>query len=99
MADGAPRAALILSTYNWPEALGRVLQSALRQSCAPSDLEIVVADDGSRPDTAALVERVLRPGPVPWCHVRQEDTGFRQSRVRNLGVHHSRAVTTRAAYL
>jgi GT2 family glycosyltransferase len=58
---------------------------------ARADLEIVVADDGSRPETAAVVERVLRPGPVPWCHVRQEDTGFRQSRVRNLGVRHSRA--------
>lgn len=91
MAAGAPQAALIVSTYNWPEALGRVLESALRQTCR--DFEIVVADDGSRPDTGAAVERVLRGGsvPVPWCHVRQEDTGFRQSRVRNLGVRHSRA--------
>ncbi len=86
---GAPRAAIIISTYNWPEALGLVLRSALAQS--ESRIEIVVADDGSRPETAELVESVLRPGPLPWCHARQEDIGFRQSRVRNLGVRYSRA--------
>lgn len=89
MAAGAPQAALIISTYNWPAALARVLESALRQS--RRDFEIVVADDGSRPDTAETVERVLRPGTIPWCHARQEDTGFRQSRVRNLGVRHAHA--------
>ncbi|MGE3313329.1 MAG: glycosyltransferase [Limisphaerales bacterium] len=89
MREGAPRAAIIVSTYNWPEALSLVLRSALAQST--TDFEIVVADDGSRPETAAAVEAVLRPGRIPWCHVRQEDTGFRQSRVRNLGARHSRA--------
>lgn len=88
MPAGAPRATLIISTYNWPEALGRVLESALLQT--ERDFEIVVADDGSLPATAAVVERVLRSGSLPWCHVRQEDTGFRQSRVRNLGVRHAR---------
>ena len=89
MQSGAPRAAIIVSTYNWPEALELVLRSALAQS-TPS-FEILVADDGSRPETAATVASVLRPSSVPWCHVRQEDTGFRQSRVRNLGVRYSRA--------
>lgn len=89
MRAGAPRAAIIISTYNWPEALGLVLQSALAQR--ERDFEIIVADDGSRPETAAMVEQVLRPGPLPWVHARQEDTGFRQSRVRNLGVRYSQA--------
>lgn len=89
MRMDAPRVAIIISTYNWPEALTRVLESALAQS--ERRFEIVVADDGSRKETAEAVERVLRPAAVPWCHVRQEDTGFRQSRVRNLGVRYSRA--------
>ncbi|MBN8249195.1 MAG: glycosyltransferase [Verrucomicrobia bacterium] len=83
------KAALIISTYNWPEALGRVLESALQQTAPP--WEIVVADDGSRPETGAVVRTVLGPSPARWCHVRQEDTGFRQSRVRNLGVRHASA--------
>lgn len=89
MRADAPRAAVIISTYNWPEALGLVLQSALAQSVRA--FEIVVADDGSRSETGAMVEAVLKPGPIPWCHVRQEDTGFRQSRVRNLGARHTSA--------
>ncbi len=88
MRASAPRASIIISTYNWPDALGLVLHSALAQR--ETDFEIVVADDGSRPETAARVESVLRPCPRPWCHARQEDTGFRQSRVRNLGVRYSR---------
>ncbi len=88
-AMDAPRAALIISTYNWPEALGLVLSSALHQT--ERSFEIIVADDGSRPATADQVATVLGPKLIAWCHVRQEDTGFRQSRVRNLGVRHSRA--------
>lgn len=88
-SGAAPRAAIIISTYNWPAALGLVLRSALAQSV--TDFEIVVADDGSRVETAEAVEAVLGPSAIPWRHVRQEDTGFRQSRVRNLGVRHARA--------
>lgn len=85
----APRAALIISTYNWPEALGLVLRSILQQTEA--SFEIIVADDGSRPATATGVADQLGSAPVAWCHVRQEDTGFRQSRVRNLGARYARA--------
>lgn len=84
-----PKAAIIVSTYNWPEALGLVLRSAMQQS--EDALELVIADDGSRPETANAVESLLRPSRIAWCHVRQEDSGFRQSRVRNLGVRHSTA--------
>lgn len=66
-----------------------VLRSLLAQSLPPA--EIVVADDGSKPETARVVQQVLGPAPQTWCHVRQEDTGFRQARIRNLGARHSRA--------
>lgn len=89
MHGGAPRAAIIISTYNWPEALALVLASVLGQT--EGSVEIVVADDGSRPETGEAVRGVLGGTRVSWCHVRQEDTGFRQSRVRNLGVRYSTA--------
>jgi len=82
-------AVVIVSTYNWPEALGVVLRSLDSQSLPPA--EVIVADDGSRPDTARCVQEVLGPSRLTWCHVRQEDTGFRQSRARNLGVRFSRS--------
>lgn len=84
-----PAAAVIVSTYNWPEALGVVLRSLDAQSLPPT--EIIVADDGSRAETARCVQTVLGPTRRTWCHVRQEDRGFRQSRARNLGVRFSRS--------
>ncbi|MBL9137314.1 MAG: glycosyltransferase [Verrucomicrobiales bacterium] len=88
MRAGSPQASIIISTYNWPAALSLVLRSALSQS--ESDFELIIADDGSKPETAEAVASTLAGSPIPWCHVRQEDTGFRQSRVRNLGVRHAR---------
>jgi glycosyltransferase involved in cell wall biosynthesis len=61
-----------------------VLISALRQSILPN--EIIVADDGSRPDTGELVRAYARLSPVPIIHCWQEDTGFRLAAVRNLAI-------------
>jgi GT2 family glycosyltransferase len=38
-----------------------------------------------------VVSATLGSSRIAWCHVRQEDTGFRQSRVRNLGARVSSA--------
>ena len=82
-------ASLIITTYNWPEALRITLLSVLRQSRVPE--EIVVADDGSGPKTARVVEEVLRPSRLRWCHVRHDDLGIRQARIKNLAVSYSSA--------
>ena len=89
MRTGPPKAAIIISTYNWPAALRLVLLSALAQT--ESDFELITADDGSKPETAEMVADTLGPSAATWCHVRQEDTGFRLALVRNLGVRHSTA--------
>lgn len=78
---------LIITTFNWPEALRALLKTAIRQSLQP--YEIIVADDGSGAETAKAVREVLDPSQVRWCHIRQKDTGIRQGRVKNLGVKHS----------
>jgi GT2 family glycosyltransferase len=49
------RAGLIITTYNWPEALQLTLASVARQTRAPD--EVIVADDGSGPATRAVVDR------------------------------------------
>jgi len=89
MRTRPPKAAIIVSTYNWPAALRLVLHSALAQT--EPEFELIIADDGSKPETAEMVADTLGPTDAAWCHVRQEDSGFRQSRVRNLGVGHSTA--------
>jgi glycosyltransferase involved in cell wall biosynthesis len=74
---------VVVNTYEWPEALDAVLWSLSEQS-AP-DVDVVVADDGSGPATAAIVERWRDAFEERLRHVRQEDEGFRAARVRNLG--------------
>jgi glycosyltransferase involved in cell wall biosynthesis len=75
------KATLIITTYNWKEALEVSLLSAFRQTLLP--FEIVVADDGSGPDTRELVERMNQAAPVPVIHSWQKDKGFRLARSRN----------------
>ena len=77
-------ASIIVTTYNWPEALALVLKALARQSQLPA--EVIVADDGSRADTRQLLERLARDYPVPLRHHWQEDLGFRVARSRNRAI-------------
>ena len=75
---------VIVATYEWPEALDAVLYSLSEQS--DPDFEVVVADDGSGPETTATVERWRDTFGERLRHVRQDDAGYRLARVKNLGV-------------
>jgi len=75
---------VIISTYNWPQALALVLTALARQR--DRNFEVVVADDGSTADTAELVAARVEGFPVALHHVWQEDRGFRAAACRNLAV-------------
>lgn len=79
---------LVITTYNWPEALNLTLSSVARQTQLPD--EIIVADDGSGPSTRAVVER-WRTAGLAIEHVWQEDAGFRLARSRNRAIAAARA--------
>ena len=70
----------------WPQALHAVLLGLADQS--DPDFDLVVADDGSGPDTAALAE--AWKAYLRLTHVRQDDDGYRLARVRNLGAQEAR---------
>ena len=78
------KTSLVISTYNWPEALELCLKSSLRQTVAPA--EILVADDGSDERTAQLIARYRVQTSIPIVHVWQEDTGFRVGSIRNKAI-------------
>ncbi len=78
------KTSLIITTFNWKEALDLTLRSVARQVELPD--EIIIADDGSRPDTAELIRSWATRLPVPLVHVWQEKEGFRVSRARNLAI-------------
>ena len=72
---------LIITTYNWPEALFLVLKSINNQTILPN--EVIVADDGSQNETRKLIEMINESFDFEVNHFWQEDLGFRASRVRN----------------
>ncbi len=77
-------ASVIISTYNNPRALVLVVVSLMRQTVL--DFELLVADDGSGPDTRELVETFATSAPFPVRHVWHADEGFRKCQILNKAV-------------
>ncbi len=75
---------IIVTTYNWKEALEIVLINLCQQSVLPN--EIVIADDGSKEDTKQLIEALKTKLSVPIKHVWQADDGFQLSKIRNKAI-------------
>ncbi|MCY3598777.1 MAG: glycosyltransferase [Gemmatimonadetes bacterium] len=80
-ARGGPGIAIIVSTYERPDALDAVLRSLAEQTYRR--FEIVVADDGSGPDTRELVARRVEESDLKLGLVRQENRGYRLAAIRN----------------
>jgi len=78
------KCSLIITTYNWPDALEVVLQSVFNQTIAP--LEIIIADDGSDNKTKTLIRELSKDSPIPIVHSWQEDKGFRAAMSRNKAI-------------
>lgn len=78
------KTALVISTYNRPKALAVCLESVKRQSLLPD--EVLIADDGSKQDTADLIKEMGKNFPVPIKHIWHEDNGFRLARIRNKAI-------------
>ncbi|UCD89522.1 MAG: glycosyltransferase family 2 protein [Desulfobacterales bacterium] len=75
---------VIVTTYKRPGALKKVLEGLRHQSVLPG--EVIVADDGSGPDTGEMVHRLKNDSPYPLHHVWQEDKGFRAAEIRNKSI-------------
>jgi glycosyltransferase involved in cell wall biosynthesis len=76
--------AVIVTTYNRPDALTVVLEGYCAQS--DHDFRLIVADDGSMEDTGEVVRRFARCAPFQLDHVWHEDRGFRAAAIRNRAV-------------
>ncbi|TCP39890.1 glycosyltransferase [Rhodovulum marinum] len=83
---------LIISTYNSPAALGLCLESVAAQRVMPDG--ICIADDGSGPETRAVVDafaaRMAAHGR-PVRHVWHEDRGFEKNAILNKAIASSTA--------
>jgi glycosyltransferase involved in cell wall biosynthesis len=81
---GHTRITLVISTYNWVEALERVLDGVRLQTVLPD--EVIIADDGSRTDTKDFIDHIRHAFPVPVNHVWHEDCGFRRTVILNKSI-------------
>jgi glycosyltransferase involved in cell wall biosynthesis len=75
---------LIITTYNWPNALWLVIESIRGQTIPPD--EIVIADDGSNYKTKELINNFNNKYAMNIVHSWQEDNGFRAARSRNKAI-------------
>ncbi len=75
---------LLISTYNWKEALKACLQSVFNQSILPD--EILIADDGSQDGTKEMIREMKLQTQIPIIHVWHQDKGFRVAAIRNRAI-------------
>jgi len=83
-----PKISVIVSTYNWPEALSLVLRALNEQSY--TDFEVVVADDGSTDSTQQIIQEQQPVYKQSLSHIWHEDNGFRLSAIRNKAIRHAK---------
>jgi len=72
---------VVVSTYNRADQL-RLCIAALEAQSRPPD-EVMIADDGSRPEHVRAIEAIVRSSPLRILHAWQEDLGFRLAGSRN----------------
>ncbi len=75
---------VVVTTYNRPDALKKVLDGLLSQTRPPDT--IVIADDGSGPGTRTMLAPYLSDQNVKIRHVWHEDRGFRAAMIRNRAI-------------
>jgi glycosyltransferase involved in cell wall biosynthesis len=82
---------IIVTTYDRMDALDAVLRSLSRQT--DRNFEVVIADDGSGPETAALIGSWKPRLGVPLKQVWHEHRDFRAGEIRNRGIRASEGRT------
>lgn len=79
------RVSVIIATYNRAPLLPRAITSVLRQTYG--DVELIVVDDGSTDDTAAVVDEISSSADRPVSLLRKVNGGCASA--RNLGARHA----------
>ncbi|MDX1442561.1 MAG: glycosyltransferase family 2 protein [Gammaproteobacteria bacterium] len=74
----------IVSTYNSPDWLEKVVIGFSAQT--HRDFELVIADDGSGPETAERIEQLRERTGLTIRHVWQEDDGFQKTKILNKAI-------------
>ena len=78
------KVSVVISTYNSPEWLEKVLWGYECQ--AYRNFELVIADDGSGDETRSIINRFKAVSGLDVVHVWHEDRGFQKSEILNKAI-------------
>lgn len=78
------RVSTIITTYNQPEQLEKVMWGYAGQRGAK--FELIIADDGSGPATTEVIDRVAAESGLDVLHIWHEDSGFRKTEILNRAI-------------
>ena len=76
---------VIVTTYNWSNALRMVLDALVAQKTT-HPFEIIVADDGSGTETAEVIRNLKNRVSIPILHIWHTNEGFRAAAIRNKAI-------------
>jgi len=75
---------LIISFYNKIDFLKLIFVGLEQQSC--TDFEVIIADDGSRPEIVDEVKLLIKSASFPVKHLWQEDNGWQKNTILNKAI-------------
>ncbi len=79
--------ALSVAFYNNLRNFDLMMAAVERQTL--QDFELVICDDGSKPEVVEYIQRRLSTSKIPALHLWHEDLGFRKNRMLNWGLQYS----------
>ncbi len=79
--------ALSVAFYNNIRNFELMMAAVERQT--QKNFELVICDDGSKPEVVQYMQKRLEKSPVPSLHIWHEDKGFRKNRMLNWGLYYS----------
>lgn len=82
----APELSVIVPTYNRSAVLTMCVRALCSQTCDSQRFEIIVSDDGSQDDTAAMVAALAAQTQVAIRYLHQTNAGANRARNRAIAV-------------
>ncbi|MBV6654109.1 MAG: glycosyltransferase [Mameliella sp.] len=75
---------VIMATYNMPDWLNKVLCGYEQQTY--DNFDVIIADDGSGPETQAVIDRYVERGVLRLTHLWHKDEGYRRQTILNKAI-------------
>ncbi|MGZ5280254.1 MAG: glycosyltransferase, partial [Pseudobdellovibrionaceae bacterium] len=77
--------ALSVAFYNNIRNFDLMMAAVKRQTL--QNFELIICDDGSKPEVVSYIQQTLEKLSIPALHLWHEDRGFRKNRMLNWGLH------------